>query len=67
MRDYSYTASIYLIRTNYKTITKYFWFISCIKKILLALVITTLYGNPEQAIVGICTVHTVYLSIAIYC
>ena len=67
MRDYSFTATIYLIRTNFKTITKYFWFISCIKKILLALVITTLYNNPEQAIVGVCTVHTIYLCIAIYC
>ena len=66
MRDYSFTATIYLIRTNFKTITKYFLFISCIKKILLALVITTLYNNPEQAIVGVCTVHTIYLCIAIY-
>jgi len=67
MRDYSFTATIYLIRTNFKTITKYFWFISCLKKILLALMITSLYGNPGQAIVGVCAVHTIYLSIAIYC
>ena len=67
MRDYSFTATIYLIRTNYKSITKYFWFISCIKKLMLALMITTLYGNPEKAIVAVCAVHTVYLAIAIYC
>ena len=29
--------------------------------------ITTLYNNPERAIIGVCTVHTIYLSIAIYC
>jgi hypothetical protein len=67
MRDYSYTPTIYLIRTNYKTITKYFWFITCIKKILLAMMVTILYENPLAAIVGVASVHALYISVAIYC
>ena len=67
MRDHSYTPTIYLIRTNYKTLTKYFWFVSCIKKILLAMMLTIFYGNPLSAIIAVCVVHTVYLFLAIYC
>jgi hypothetical protein len=67
MRDYAFTATIYLLRTNFKTITKYFWFISCIKKILLAMMITVFYKNPLAAIVAVCSVHIVYLGLAIYC
>ena len=67
MRDHSYTPTIYLIRTNFKTLTKYFWFISCIKKILLAMAITLFYYDPLISIVAVCTVHTIYLLIAIYC
>ena len=67
MRDYSFTPTIYLIRTNFKTVTKYFWFISCLKKMLLAMMITVLYRNPLAAIVGVCAVHSVYLGLAIYC
>ena len=67
MRDYSYTPAIYLIRTNYKTLTKYFWFISCIKKMLLAMMITLFYYDPFASIVAVCCVHTIYLAIAIYC
>lgn len=67
MRDYSFTATIYLLRTNFKTITKYFWFISCIKKILLAMMITVFYKDPLAAIVGVCSVHIIYLALAIYC
>lgn len=67
MRDYSFTPTIYLIRTNFKTITKYFWFVSCIKKILLAMMITVFYKDPLAAIVTVCAVHTAYLSLAIYC
>lgn len=67
MRDYTYTAAIYLIRTNYKTITKYFWFFACIKKILLALMITVLYSDPSSAILGISSVQIIFLCFAVYC
>jgi hypothetical protein len=67
MRDYSFTPTIYLIRTNYKSITKYFWFFSCIKKVLIALVITVFYDTPLNAIIGVSTVHAMYLGLAIYC
>lgn len=67
MRDYSFTPTIYLVRTNYKTVTKYFWFFTCIKKMLLALMVTVLYDNPLAAIVGVSSVHALYISLAIYC
>lgn len=67
MRDYAYTPTIYLVRTNYKTITKYFWFISVIKKVLLAMMITLLYDDPLSSIIGVSTVHAIYLVLAIYC
>lgn len=67
MRDTSFIPTIYLIRTNFKTVTKYFWFISCLKKVLLAMMVTILYYSPIAAIVGVCIVHTLYLSLAIYC
>jgi hypothetical protein len=67
MRDYSFTPTIYLIRTNYKTITKYFWFFSCLKKMLLSMMITLFYDDPLSAIVGVASVHAIYLSLAIYC
>ena len=67
MRDYSFTPTTYLIRTNYKTITKYFWFVTCAKKILIALVITVLYDSPLNAIIGVCAVHASYLCLGIYC
>lgn len=67
MRDYAYTPTMYLVRTNYKTITKYFWFISVVKKILLAMMITLLYDDPLSSIIGVSTVHAVYLCLAIYC
>lgn len=67
MRDYSFTPTIYLIRTNYKTITKYFWFITCLKKILLAMMVTVLYDNPLSAIIAISAVHAIYICLAIYC
>jgi len=67
MRDYSFTPTIYLVRTNYKTITKYFWFITCIKKMMLALMVTALYDDPLKAIIGVSSVHAIFLSIAIYC
>lgn len=67
MRDYSFTPTIYLIRTNFKTITKYFWFVSCLKKILLAIMLTAFYKSPLSAIIAVCCVHTIYLSLAIYC
>lgn len=67
MRDYSFTPTIYLIRTNYKSVTKYFWFFSCLKKALIALVITVAYDDPVTAIVGVSTVHAAYLGLAIYC
>ena len=67
MRDSSYTATTYLIRTNYKTLTKYFWFISCFKKMLLALAITVLYDQPLYSIIAVCCIHATYLSVAIYC
>lgn len=67
MRDYAYTPTIYLVRTNYKTITKYFWFISVIKKILLAMMITLLYDDPISSIIGVSTVHAIYLCLSVYC
>ena len=67
MRDYSFTPTIYLIRTNYKSITKYFWFFSCLKKILIALVITAYYEEPLNSIIAVSTIHALYLSLAIYC
>lgn len=67
MRDYSYTAPIYMIRTNYKTVTKYFWFGCCVKKILLAIMVTTLYSSPDSAILGICSVQVVFICFAVYC
>lgn len=66
MRDYAFTSATYLIRTNFKTITKYFWFFSCIKKILLAVMLTAFYGSPVSAIIGVCCVHGLYLLLAIY-
>ena len=67
MRDHSFTPTIYLIRTNYKSVTKYFWFFSCLKKILLALMLTIFYENPLSAIIGVSSVHASYLALAIYC
>lgn len=67
MRDYSFSAISYLIRTNFKTLTKYFWFVSCLKKVLLALVLTILYDQPLYAIIAVCCVHSAYLCVAIYC
>lgn len=67
MRDHSFTPTIYLIRTNYKTVTKYFWFFSCLKKALIALVLTVFYEAPLSAIMGVSTVHAAYLGLAIYC
>ena len=67
MRDFTYSPCTYLIRTNFKTITKYFFFISCIKKILFALVITLIYENPVGSVVGLSAVEAIYLCIAIYC
>lgn len=67
MRDHSFTPIVYLIRTNFKSMTKYFWFFSCIKKILLGLMLTIFYDNPLNAIVGVSAVHISYLSLAIYC
>ena len=67
MRDHSFSAVTYLMRTNFKTLTKYFWFVSCLKKILLALMITVLYDDPFHSIIGACCVHATYLCIAIYC
>jgi hypothetical protein len=67
MRDYSFTPTIYLVRTNFKSITKYFWFFSCLKKILLAMMITVFYKTPLSAIIAVCSVHTAYLALSIYC
>lgn len=67
MRDYSFTPTIYLVRTNFKSVTKYFWFFSCLKKILLAMMITVFYKNPLGAIVAVSSVHSAYLALAIYC
>lgn len=67
MRDYTYTAALYLIRTNYKTVTKYFWFFACIKKILLAIMITTMYDSPSSAIIAISSVQIIFICFAVYC
>jgi len=67
MRDHTYTAPIYLIRTNYKTLTKYFFFFSCLKKVLLAMMITVLYENPVGSIIGLSSVELAYLCFAMYC
>jgi hypothetical protein len=67
MRDYTYTATIYMVRTNYKTATKYFWFFCCVKKILLALMVTVMYADPTNAILGISCVQIAFLCFAVYC
>ena len=67
MRNYTYSAPIYLIRTNYKTITKYFWFFCCVKKILIALMITVLYEASNYAIIGVSSVTAVFICIAVFC
>lgn len=67
MRDYAYTAPIYLIRTNYKTITKYFWIFCCLKKILISLMITMFYKNPTYSIVGVSAIQVFFLCFSIYC
>ena len=67
MRDTTYTAPINLIRTNYKSITKYFWFFCCIKKILIALMITVLYDDSSDAILGVSAVEGAFICFAIYC
>ena len=67
MRNYTYSAPIYLIRTNYKTITKYFWFLCCVKKILIALMITVLYETSNYAIIGVSSVTAVFICIAVFC
>lgn len=67
MRDFSFSPCFYLIRTNYKTVTKYFWFISCIKKVFFALFITIFYSDPVSAIITISSVEALYILIAIYC
>lgn len=67
MRDFTYSPCFYLIRTNYKTVTKYFWFISCIKKIFFALFLTIYYSDPVAAIIAVSSVQALYILVAIYC
>ena len=67
MRDYTYTAPIYLVKTNYKTITKYFWFFSCIKKILIALMITVFYEDASSAMIAISAVEATFICFSVYC
>ena len=67
MRDYTFTAPIYMIRTNYKTVTKYFWVLSCFKKILLCLFVAIYYHDPSSAILSISVVQPFYIALCIYC
>jgi hypothetical protein len=55
------------MKTNYKTLTKYFFFFSCLKKVFLAMMITVLYSDPAGSIVGLSAVELIYICIAIYC
>jgi len=34
---------------------------------MLALMVTALYDDPLKAIIGVSSVHAIFLSIAIYC
>ena len=65
-RDHTFTAPIYLIRTNYKMLTRYFWFISCIKKIIISLFLTIMYSEPKNSILAISAVQFAYICCAIY-
>ena len=67
MQDHSYSATHYLIRTNYKSMTKYFFFSNSIKKILLALLIVVFYDNPSNAILSFSVVQCIFLCFSIYC
>ena len=67
MRNYAYTAPIYLIRTNYKTVTKYFWVIHSTKKILMALFTVMYYHHPDSAIISAGTIQIIYVMVCIYC
>ena len=66
MQDHSYTAVLYLIRTNFKSFSKYFFFWSSIKKILFALIIAACYDNPGNAILGFSTLQMIYLCFSLY-
>ena len=67
MRDYAYTAPIYMIRTNYKTITKYYTFICYLKKILLAICLTSFYSEPITAIFALGIATTAFIMFSVYC
>ena len=67
MRDTTYSAPINLIRMNYKTISKYFWFFCCIKKILIALMITIFYDQSNHAILAVSAVEGAIICFAVYC
>lgn len=66
MQDYSYSALHYLIRTNYKSLTKYFFFWTAIKKILFALIIVAFYNSPSDAIIGYSALQVIFLCLSIY-
>ncbi len=46
MQDHSYTAVVYLLRTNYKPLSKYFFFWSSAKKIFFAIIVVAYYEQP---------------------
>lgn len=66
MQNHSYSALHYLIRTNFKSATKYFFFFSAIKKILFALIIVVFYDSPSSAILGFTSLQIIFLCLSIY-
>ena len=66
MYDHSYSALLYLLRTNYKLPSKYFFFYQALKKILFALVITACYDNPPDAILGLSVIQIIFLCTSMY-
>lgn len=66
MQDQSYSALHYLIRTNYKTATKYFFFVSCSKKIIFAFIVVVFYDSPDSSIVGLTSVQIIFLCLSVY-
>ncbi len=66
MQNHSYSALHYLIRTNFKSLTKYFFFCCSIKKILFALIIVVFYDSPSNAILGFSILQAIFLCFSIY-
>ena len=66
MQDHSYTAIVYLIRTNYKSLSKYFFFFSTAKKIFFALLIVAYYDQPQKAIQAFSILQMIFVCFSLY-